>query len=478
MKIETDAYIDGVWTSATDGKRFTVTNPATGQIIAEVADCGSTDASNAVMAAERAFQSWKNLLPKERADHLRAWKERVERDAEELAVLLTSEQGKPLPEARGEISAGIAMLEWSAEEARRAYGDTIPPFKKGARAITTREPIGVVAAITPWNFPHSMITRKLGPALAAGCTVVLKPAEDTPLSALALARLADEAGLPKGVLNILPTSEPEKVGAILTSSPHIRKLSFTGSTEIGRLLMQQCAPTLKRLSMELGGNAPFIVFDDADIEEALSGLIASKFRNAGQTCICANRIFVQNGIRTVFRDRLANRIKALKIGNGLENGVTIGPLVNDAGLRKVETIIAEALSAGAQLVCGGRKPDTAGTFYEPTLLDEITPDMRIANEEIFGPVATLIPFDTEEEAINMANATEHGLAAYVFTQNLGRAFRLSERLEYGMVAINEPLLASEAIPFGGIKQSGFGREGGKQSLDDYTQTKYTLFGGL
>ncbi|MBU6234704.1 MAG: NAD-dependent succinate-semialdehyde dehydrogenase [Alphaproteobacteria bacterium] len=476
--LKAQAFINGAWASASDTKTFDVTNPATGEKITAVSDCTADDAHEAVDAANAAFSAWKSALPQERAKLLRAWQNLIAEHADELAKILTSEQGKPLAEARGEIAGGIAMVAWAAEEARRYYGETIPPFKTGARAITMREPIGVVAAITPWNFPHSMITRKVAPALAAGCTVVLKPAEDTPLSALALAALAEQAGFPKGVFNVIPTSKPKDVGSVLTSSPLVRKLSFTGSTEVGRLLMQQCAPTLKRLSMELGGNAPFIVFDDADIAEAVKGAMASKFRNAGQTCICANRIFVQKGIYDAFAKALQKAIESLKTGNGMEEGVTTGPLINQDGVKKVQDLVADATAKGAKIALGGKKGKQGGTFYEPTLVLDADVSMRIAGEEIFGPVAALFPFADETEVIQMANSSEHGLAAYFYTRDIGRAFRVAEALEYGMVGINEPLLASEAVPFGGIKQSGFGREGGKQGLDDYTALKYALFGGL
>jgi len=476
--IKTQAFINGGWHTAKTGKSFAVSNPADGKKITDMTDCDASDTTAAIDAAYAALFTWKSALPTVRAAALRAWQKKIEENAETLARLLTHEQGKPITEARGEIAGGAAMLGWAAEEARRAYGETIPAFKTGTRVITTREAIGVVAAITPWNFPHSMITRKVAPALAAGCTVVLKPAEDTPLSALALAALAHEAGIPKGVFNVVPTSNPKAVARALTDDARVRKLSFTGSTEVGRLLMAQCAPNLKRLSLELGGNAPFIVFDDADLSAAVEGAMASKFRNAGQTCVCANRLYIQRGIYGRFIEALNNAVAGLKLGAGDQKGVTTGPLINHDGLQKVEDLVADALAKGASLTCGGRKSALGGTYYEPTIIRDATPAMRLASEEIFGPVAAIFPFDTEEDALKLANATEHGLAAYVYTRDLGRAFRMSTGLEYGMVGVNEALLASEAVPFGGIKQSGFGREGGPHSLDDYMAIKYTLFGGL
>lgn len=474
--LKTQAYIGGVWKNAKSAKIFAVHNPADGTEIAQVADCGAADARDAVNAAAGAFPAWRDMLASDRAKLLRAWQRLIGDHAESLAQLLTREQGKPLAEARGEIAGGAAMVEWAAEEARRVYGETIPAFKKGTQVITTREPVGVVAAITPWNFPHSMITRKVAPALAAGCTIVLKPAEDTPLSALALAELAARAGFPAGVFNVLPTSNPKDVGAVLTQHESVRKFSFTGSTEVGKALAAQCASTLKRVSLELGGNAPFIVFDDADLDTAIAGVMASKFRNNGQTCICANRIFVQKGIYPAFLKALNKAVQKLKVGAGTEDGVTTGPLINRDAAKKVKTLVTDAVSKKARLVTGG-KP-LKGSFYEPTILADARASMRLAKEEIFGPVAALFPFRDEDEAVALANGTEYGLAAYFYTRDVGRAFRVARRLEYGMVGVNESLLASETIPFGGIKHSGYGREGGPRGIEDYTAVKYTLFGGL
>jgi succinate-semialdehyde dehydrogenase/glutarate-semialdehyde dehydrogenase len=476
--LQSQAFIDGAWRDAKSGKTFAVTDPATQNEIIRIADCGADDAREAIAAAHAAFPAWKNLLPKERAKFLKAWQQQILDHAEDLARLLTQEQGKPLAESRAEIASGAAGIEWSAEEARRIYGETIPPFKTGTRVITTREPVGVVGAITPWNFPHSMITRKVGPALAAGCTIVLKPAEDTPLSALALAALARAAGLPKGVFNVLPSNQPEAIGQVLTSDERVRKISFTGSTEVGRKLMEQSAPTLKKVSLELGGNAPFIIFDDADLEAALAGTMASKFRNAGQTCICANRVFIQHNAYSKFLNLIEKEVQKLKLGSGLTEGVTTGPLINQEALAKVSDLVEDACAKGAELLCGGKPGPQGGTFYQPTILANATPIMRLAKEEIFGPVIALFPFETEEEVIRLANATEYGLAAYFYTKDLGRAFRVAGALEYGMVAVNEAFLASEAIPFGGVKQSGFGREGGPHALEEYCVTKYTLLGGV
>lgn len=474
------AYINGAWVSSKSKKTFDVVNPATLEKIASVPNCNAADTKAAIDAAHAAFPAWKATLAKDRAKILKMWAGLIEANADVLADILTTEQGKPLVEAKSEILGGAAMIEWAAEEARRMYGDTIPAFKNGARVITTREPIGVVAAITPWNFPHSMITRKVGPAIAAGNTVVLKPAEATPLSALALARLADQAGLPKGVLNIVTSDQARVVGATLTGDNRIRKLSFTGSTEVGRLLMAQSAPTLKKVSLELGGNAPFIVFDDADLDLAVQGAIASKFRNAGQTCICANRIYVQAGIYSEFLKSFQKEIEKLKLGTGQQKGVQIGPLINQEAVDKVQRLLKDATVKGAKVLTGGHKSSDHGRgwFIEPTLLANAKPSMKLSTEEIFGPVAAVYQFKAEKDVIKAANNTPYGLAAYFYTKDLGRAFRVSESLEYGMVGVNEPVVSNEGIPFGGIKESGFGREGGPHSLEDYTVLKYTLMGGL
>lgn len=474
--LKTKAYVNGAWVGAKSKKTFAVINPADGRTVARVADCDAADAKAAVAAAKAAFEPWKALLPKARADILKKWFALITEHTDELAALLSTEQGKPLAEAKGEITYGAAFVEWFAEEARRIYGRTVPAFKQDARVIVTREPVGVCAAITPWNFPNSMITRKVAPALAAGCTIVLKPAEATPLSALALAALAHEAGFPKGVFNVVTTSQAKLVGQVLSTHPDIRKLSFTGSTEVGRILMAQCAPTLKRLSMELGGNAPFIVFDDADLDRAIQGAISSKFRNSGQTCVCANRFFIQEKIYKVFNTRFKEAIRALKVGTAFEKGAVIGPLINQDGLDKVETLVRDAKAKGGQVTLGGRPHEKGGLFYQPTLIEDATPKMRLYQEEIFGPVAPIFAFRTEQEAIRLANQVDQGLAAYVYTSDLGRAFRMTEALEYGMVGVNEGIVSSAVAPFGGIKQSGFGREGAQEGIEEYTQVKYGLYG--
>lgn len=472
------AYIDGAWSNAKTGKTFDVINPATGGIITSVADCDSHDAERAVAAANAAFPAWKKALPKTRADILKKWFALIVENADRLADILSNEQGKPLAEAKGEILYGAAFVEWFAEEARRVYGRNIPAIRTDSRIYVTREAVGVCAAITPWNFPNSMITRKVAPALAAGCTIILKPAAQTPLSALALAALAEQAGMPKGVFNILTTTDSKNIGKILSTHTDIRKLSFTGSTEVGRTLMAQAAPTLKRLSMELGGNAPFIVFDDADLDAAVKGAIVSKFRNAGQTCVCTNRFYIQRGIYGAFAEKFADAIRKLKVGEAHEKDVTVGPLINKDAADKVQALVRDAVGKGAKLVCGGMPHRLGGLFYEPTLLLDATQTMDLAHSEIFGPVAALFPFDTEEEAVQLANDTEHGLASYFYTKDLGRAFRVAESLQYGMVGVNEGLISSEVAPFGGVKQSGFGREGALEGMDAYLETKFTLIGGL
>jgi succinate-semialdehyde dehydrogenase/glutarate-semialdehyde dehydrogenase len=472
------AYVNGAWTGAQSGKTFVVTNPATGAVLASVPDMDGADTEAAIAAANAALPGWKAKTAKERANILRAWYNLILENAEDLAQLMTAEQGKPLAEARGEVVYGANFIEWFAEEAKRVYGDVIPSHKGDARILVTKEPIGVVAAITPWNFPNAMITRKCAPALAAGCTVVVKPGEDTPLSALALAELAERAGIPAGVFNIVTTANAASVGGAMTASPIVRKLSFTGSTPIGKLLMSQCAATVKKVSLELGGNAPFIVFDDADLDAAVAGAMASKYRNAGQTCVCANRLLVQDGIYDAFAAKLAEAVAALKVGNGAEDGVSTGPLINSKAVDKVEGLVSDAVGKGARVVCGGKRHELGGSFYEPTILADVTPDMSIFSEEIFGPVAPLYRFKTEEEAIAMANDTIYGLAAYFYARDVGRVWRVAEGLEYGILGINEGIISTEVAPFGGVKQSGLGREGSKYGLEDFMEIKYLCMGGL
>ena len=472
------AYIDGAWLAADNGAAFDVTNPADGRVLATVPDMGASETRRAIDAAAAALPAWRARTAKERAVVLRRWFELILAHQEDLAVLMTAEQGKPLAEARGEVAYGASFIEWFAEEGKRIYGDVIPSHGADKRIIVTKEPIGVVAAITPWNFPIAMITRKAGPALAAGCTMVIKPAEDTPLCALALALLAERSGLPKGVLNVVTTARAADVGGELTANPVVRKLSFTGSTEIGKLLMRECAGTVKKVSLELGGNAPFIVFDDADLDAAVAGAMASKYRNAGQTCVCANRLLVQDGVYDAFAAKLAEAVGKLKVGPGLSGEVQQGPLINDDAVAKVETLIADAVDKGAHLVCGGKRHDLGGTFFEPTILANVTPQMRVAREEIFGPVAPLFHFHTEDEAVQMANDTEFGLAAYFYANNLARVWRVAERLEYGIVGINEGIISTEVAPFGGVKESGSGREGSKYGIEDYVEIKYLCLGGI
>jgi succinate-semialdehyde dehydrogenase/glutarate-semialdehyde dehydrogenase len=471
------AYIDGAWVPADDGKTFAVTNPATGQPIARVPDMGEAETQRAIAAAATAFETWKTRTAKDRADILRRWQDLMLADVERLAALMTAEQGKPLSEARGEVAYAASFLGWYAEEGRRANGEVIPSHRSDARIVVLKQPVGVVAAVTPWNFPMAMITRKVGPALAAGCTVIVKPAEDTPLSALALAELAERAGVPKGVLNILTGDAATIVGA-LTRSPVVRKLSFTGSTEIGRLLMRQCADTVKRISLELGGNAPLIVFDDADLEVAVKGALISKFRNTGQTCVCANRLLVQDGIHDRFAEALAKAVAPLKVAPGEEAGAEQGPLINAGALAKVEAHVADALAKGGKLMTGGHPHERGGLFYQPTVIAGATTDMQVAREETFGPVAPLFRFKDEAEAIAMANDTEFGLSAYLFTTNLARAWRMAEALDVGILGINEGVISTEVAPFGGVKQSGLGREGSSHGLEEYMELKYVLFGGL
>ncbi|OLO13026.1 succinate-semialdehyde dehydrogenase (NADP(+)) [Chromohalobacter japonicus] len=470
------AYIGGEWRDSE--RRFAVTDPATGECLAEVPDLGADEAYDAIAAAEAAWPQWRRRPAKERASLLRAWFELVMAHREALAQLMTLEQGKPLTESRGEVAYGASFIEYYAEETKRIAGETLPGHGADKRILVMREPIGVVAAITPWNFPLAMITRKCAPALAAGCPVVIKPAEATPLTALALAKLADDAGLPAGVINVLTAEKPAEIGHVLTTDPRVRKVSFTGSTPVGKRLLAQCAETVKKASLELGGNAPFVVFDDADLDAAVEGAIASKFRNSGQTCVCTNRFLVQDGIYDAFIARFAERIAELKVGNGLDDDVTQGPLINAAAIDKVQAHIADARSKGARLVCGGEPHALGGTFFQPTLLADVTADMHVAREETFGPVAPVFRFTDEAQAIAMANATEFGLAAYVYARDYRRIWQVMEGLEYGMVAINEGLLSTELAPFGGIKESGLGREGSHHGLEEYTELKYVCMGGL
>ncbi|GAB4179175.1 MAG: NADP-dependent succinate-semialdehyde dehydrogenase [Rhodocyclaceae bacterium] len=471
----TGCYIDGAWVAAAPD--FAVRNPATGETLARVPEVGAAGTRRAIEAAERAWPGWRAQTAAERSRVLRRWYELMLANAEDIARIMTAEQGKPLAEARGEVAYGASFVEWFAEEAKRAYGDTIPSPSADKRLIVIKQPIGVCAAITPWNFPAAMITRKVAPALAAGCTVVVKPAEQTPLTALALAELAHRAGFPAGVFNVV-TGDPVKIGAELTSNPAVRKLSFTGSTEVGRLLMAQCAPTLKKISLELGGNAPFIVFDDADLDAAVEGAIASKYRNTGQTCVCTNRFLVQDGIHEAFAERLAARVRAMKVGEGTAEGVVQGPLIDDQALAKVEAHLADAIAGGARVLTGGRRHALGGTFFEPTVLAGVTPQMRCAREETFGPVAALYRFAHEADAIRMANDTEYGLAAYLYSRDIARCWRVSEALEYGMIGVNTGMLSNEVAPFGGVKHSGIGREGSKYGLEEFLEIKYLCLGGI
>ena len=473
--LRTRAYIGGKWLDAASGATHAVVNPATREAIGTVPDMGAPEARRAVEAASEAFPAWAAHTAKERAVVLRRWYELMMANQEDLAALMTAEQGKPLAESKGEIAYAAAFIEWFAEEGKRLYGDVIPGHQADKRLVVLRQPVGVVAAITPWNFPAAMITRKVGPVLAAGCTVVVKPASQTPYSALALAALAAHAGVPAGVLNVI-TGGAAAIGAELTANPTVRKLSFTGSTAVGRQLMAQCAGTLKKLSLELGGNAPFIVFDDADLEAAVAGAIASKFRNTGQTCVCANRLLVQAGVYEDFTRRLVHAVAQLRVGDGLKGPTDQGPLIDTKALAKVEEHVADAVAKGARIVQGGRRHSLGGTFFEPTVLTHALPAMLLAREETFGPVAPLIRFETEADAIRMANDTEFGLACYFYTRDLARSWRVAEALEYGIVGLNTGLISTEVAPFGGIKESGTGREGSRYGILDYTELKYVCIG--
>jgi succinate-semialdehyde dehydrogenase / glutarate-semialdehyde dehydrogenase len=473
--LKTQAFIDGVWT----GKPVTpILNPANGEEIAQVPDLGVAETQQAIEAAHRAFPKWGKLLAKERSAIMRRWYDLIMQNADFLAELLTREQGKPLAEAKSEITYGASFIEFYAEEAKRVYGEIIPTFRADARIFVLKQPLGVMTAITPWNFPNAMITRKIAPALAAGCTVVCKPAVNTPLSALALGALAEQAGFPKGVLNIVTTSQAAAVGKELSTHPLVGAVAFTGSTEVGRILMQQAAATIKRVTLELGGNAPFIVFDDADLDAAVKGIIASKFRNSGQTCVCANRIFVQDKVYDVIVSKLTEAVKGLKVGDGMAPDVTQGPLINQAAVEKVRAHLADAIQKGAKLTIGGKSHALGGTFFEPTVLIDVTKNMRLMNEETFGPVAPLVKFSTEEEVIELANGTPFGLAGYFYARDMGRVWRIAEALKCGMVGINSGLISSELVPFGGVKQSGLGREGSHHGIEEYIDMKYVLLSDI
>lgn len=468
--------INGEWVEAKDGKQVDVINPASGDVITSVPDMGKEEAEMAVIAAHDAFQDWRKTTAKYRAGLLKKWFDLIVENADELATLLTTEQGKPYKEAYGEVMYGASFLEWFAEEAKRTYGDVIPSANPSTRYVTIKQPVGVVTAITPWNFPVAMITRKVGPALAAGCTVVVKPGEDTPLCALAMAKLAEQAGIPKGVVNVVTTSRPADIGDVLCRHPLVRKVSFTGSTPVGKLILRQAADTVKKVSLELGGNAPFIVFDDADIEKAVQGALISKYRNAGQTCVCTNRLYVHDAIYDEFVTRYSQAVSELEIGNGLVEGKEIGPLINQKAVDKVDSLVATALEQGAKVTLGGRVSDVGAQFYQPTILTEVTEEMDIAHQELFGPVSTIFRFNDEDDVVRRANDTPFGLAAYFYTQNHSRVWRVSEALEYGIVGINEGIISTEVAPFGGVKESGCGREGSKYGIDDYLEIKYLCHG--
>ncbi|MFW5680249.1 MAG: NAD-dependent succinate-semialdehyde dehydrogenase [Pseudomonadota bacterium] len=475
--LRTDCYVDGAWVAADGGKRFAVTNPVDGKVLAEVPMCGAAETRRAIEAADAAFRSWRQVTAKERARLLRAWFDLLMANADDLGMLMTLEQGKPLPEAKGEVTYGASFVEWFAEEAKRVYGDTIPSPFPSRRILVMKQPIGVCGMITPWNFPLAMITRKAAPALAVGCTVVIKPAGLTPLTALAAVELAHRAGFPKGVINMV-TGSSSAIGGELTANKTVRKISFTGSTEVGKILLEQCASTVKKVSLELGGHAPFIVFDDADLDAAVEGAIASKFRNAGQTCVCMNRLYVQAGVHDAFAEKFATRVAQLKVGNGLESGVEIGPLIDADAVKKAEAHVTDAVTKGARLVTGG-KPHTAGAqFFEPTVLADCTPEMVISKDETFGPVAPIFRFETEEEALALANDSDVGLAGYFYARDIGRIMRVAEALEVGIVGVNDGVVSTEVAPFGGYKESGLGREGSKYGVDDFLEIKYVSLGGL
>jgi len=470
-------YINGTWMDALEGGTIPVNNPATGEIIGTVPKMGTQETRSAIQAADAAFPAWRAKTAGERSNLLRRWFELIMANQEDLAILMTAEQGKPLAESRGEVAYAASFIEWFSEEGKRVYGDTIPTFQAGKRIVVLKEPIGVCAAITPWNFPAAMITRKAGPALAVGCTMVLKPASMTPYSALALAVLAERAGIPAGVFNVV-CGASGAIGNELTGNPIVRKVTFTGSTEVGKLLMQQCAGTVKKVAMELGGNAPFIVFDDADLDEAVEGAIASKYRNTGQTCVCTNRFLVQDGVYDAFTKKLSAAVAKMVVGDGLKGDTQQGPLIDMKAVEKVEEHIADAVAKGAKVVLGGKRHELGGSFFQPTILADVTREMAVAREETFGPLAPLFRFHTEEEAVQMANDTEFGLASYFYSRDIGRVWRVAEALEYGIVGINAGLISSTVAPFGGVKESGVGREGSKYGLEDFLEIKYLCMGGI
>ena len=480
LEIFTKGFIGGQWEAAADGREFPVNDPATGRCVAMVSNMGAVETARAISAAEAALPAWRALAARDRSQKLKAWCQLILDHADDLARLMTSEQGKPLAEARGEVIYGASFVEWFAEEAKRVYGDVIPSPVSGRKLLVFKEPIGVVAAITPWNFPLAMITRKCAPAMAVGCTVVAKPAEATPLTALALAALAQQAGIPAGVFNVVvgDAAAAPAIGQVLCADPRVRKVSFTGSTEVGRILLRQSADTVKKLSLELGGNAPFIVFDDADLDAAVEGAMASKYRNAGQTCVCANRIYVQDSVYDAFAAKLTEKVRALRVGPGTQSGVHIGPLIEQAALEKVRSHVADAVAGGARVLVGGASHELGGLFFQPTVLADVTPSMLISREETFGPVSPLFRFSSEDEAVRLANDTEFGLAAYFYARDVGRIFRVSEALESGMVAVNTGSFSNEVAPFGGVKQSGLGREGSKYGIDEFLEIKQVTIAGL
>ena len=476
--LKAHGYINGEWVGDNAESRFEVTNAYTNEVISTLPEMGKKETNDAIEAANIAWPNWRSKTAKERAAILKKWFDLIMENQEDLAILMTAEQGKPIAEARGEVGYGASFIEWFAEEGKRTYGDVIPTPSNDRRIIVIKQPIGVVASITPWNFPIAMITRKCAPALAAGCPVVIKPASETPLSALAIAELADQAGIPKGILNVVVGTNSSEIGLALTESKIVRKLSFTGSTAVGKILTRNCADTMKKVSMELGGNAPFIVFDDADLDSAVAGALISKFRNTGQTCVCSNRILVQEGIYDEFVTRLADAVKTLNVGNGMEEGINQGPLISQKALDKVKDHISDAIDRGAVIVAGGKPHQSGGTMFEPTVISNVDSSMKVASEETFGPLAPIFKFSTEQEAIDMANDTEFGLASYFYTSNVNRIWRVSEALEYGMVGVNEGVISNEVAPFGGIKESGLGREGSHYGIDDFLELKYICMGGL